>query len=69
MRAKIELNENAAPPALGRPGDNFYAVTFLTLPERIQRVQTRIRVWDPFGPWAFILWMFGFDVLFVLLLA
>jgi hypothetical protein len=35
----------------------------------MQRVHAFIRTWDPCGPTAFTLWMFGFDTFFVLLLA
>jgi len=43
--------------------------TFFTLPERMQRVQTCMRTWDPCGPTALIDCRFGLDTFLVLLFA
>jgi hypothetical protein len=42
-------------------------LTFLTLPDRIQRVHACIRTCEPCGPTALIDCKFGFDTFFVLL--
>jgi hypothetical protein len=59
------------PPVSGKTGPERIPdqLTFFTLPERMQRVHTCMRMCDPCGPTALMDCKFGFDTFLVLLLA